>query len=72
MSVLPSIKTDSVVYFMRENRIHKGVVKARFDLDSINSKYLIETPYGKRWMMDSAVFKSIPDLIVNLKSCIIG
>lgn len=72
MSALPLIKTKSTIYFMERNQIHKGVVRARLELDDINVKYLVETSCGKRWMMDSLIFKSINDLIANLKSCVIA
>lgn len=66
------IKRGSDCYFMRQNHIHKGKVKAEYPIDSISTKYLVETSTGMSWMLDRQLFRDINELIADLKSCVIA
>lgn len=69
---LKPFKKGQVCYYLLGNQIHKGIVKGEFELDSINTKYLVETSGGRIWMFDHHLFHSLNELIEDLKSCIIA
>lgn len=71
MSALPLIEPKSTIYYMRENRIHRGVVLARYEIDDINVKYLIKESIGNRWILDSRLYGSIDELVADLRNCVV-
>ena len=61
------------VYYMYKNHIRHGIVRAVFEMDEINTKYLIAVNgHLEGWVMDCDLFASIKDLFDSLRSCIEG
>lgn len=58
------------VYFMKDDRIHKSTIKAVYEVDNLTTKYLVDSPSAKRWMLDSELFHSLKEILSDLQSCI--
>lgn len=66
----PFTKGETCFYLLG-NRVHKGKIKAIYQLDNINTKYLVMTGGGSVWMHDHLLYHSLNELFEDLKSCII-
>lgn len=61
-----------VVYFMQGNRIYKAKVKSAYEIDGLNTKYLVTNSTMSRWIIDHELYHSIEELFTDLKSCIVS
>ena len=84
--VLPSIDSDSkqgiieglktftrgeVVYFLYRGYINKAKIKAIYEIDELNTKYLVVNSSMSRWMIDHELYHSVNELVNALKECIV-
>ena len=69
---LKPFKKGQTCFYMLGNRIHKGEVRATFEMDSINVKYLVECGGSRIWMFDHHLYHTINELIDDLKSVIVS
>ena len=63
-------KIGDEVYIMRNNKIFVGRVKAVYEMDSLNTKYLIDGDTYSEWCFDTKVYGSVTELLDSLKGCI--
>lgn len=61
-----------IVYFMQGNRIHKAKIKTIYEIDELNTKYLVTSSSVSRWIIDHELYHSIEELFLDLKSCIVS
>lgn len=63
-------KIGDEVYIMRENRIFVGRVRGVYEMDALNTKYLIDGDTYSEWVYDTKVYSNVTELLDALRGCI--
>ena len=68
---IKSFTRGEVVYFLYRGYIHKAKIKAIYEIDELNTKYLVVNSSMSRWMIDHELYHSVNELCNALKECIV-
>ena len=68
---LKTFTRGEIVYFLYRGFINKAKIKAIYEIDELNTKYLVVNSSMSRWMIDHELYHSVNELVNALKECII-